>query len=206
MRSLKMKTEHPAMIVIAGPSGVGKSTVIQKLMETQKDIFFSVSATTRAPRPMEKDGRDYYFMTKEKFEELLANDGLLEHTFYAGEYYGTPRAQIIEQYEAGKDVFFDVDEYGVKSIREKLPQCACVLLAPPSMEILEARLRGRGTETEEKIQKRLQTARNYYDQIGNFDYIISVESPEYAASRLEAILISQRQKIIDVDKIKELFI
>ena len=201
-----MKLEHPALVVISGPSGVGKSTIIHKVMETQKDIYFSVSATTRAPREGEVNGVDYIFIEKEEFEKLIENDGLLEYTQFAGEYYGTPRAQMQEQYDAGKDVFFDVDFVGVRSMREKLPQSAFVLLVPPSMEVLEERLRGRGTETEAKIQQRLATARSYIEAADAFDYVISVENPEYAAERLEAVLVSQRQKIMDAEKIKELFI
>lgn len=201
-----MKIEHPALVVISGPSGVGKSTVIHKVMETQKDIYFSVSATTRAPREGEVNGVDYIFIEKEEFEDLIENDGLLEYTQFADEYYGTPRAQMQKQYDAGKDVFFDVDFVGVRSMREKLPRSAFVLLVPPSMEVLEERLRGRGTETEEKIRQRLATARSYIEAADAFDYVISVENPEYAAERLEAVLVSQRQKIMDAEKIKELFI
>lgn len=201
-----MKIEHPACIVLSGPSGVGKSTVLKNLRKTQPDFYFSVSATTRAPRPGELDGKDYIFLTKPEFEDLLANDGLLEYTVYAGEYYGTPRAQMQKAYDEGRDIFFDVDEVGARSIREKLAQCVTVLLAPPSMEVLEQRLRGRGTETEEKIARRLATAKNYFEQIDIFDYVISVEEPEYASSRLEAILLSARHRILEPEKIKELFL
>jgi len=201
-----MKIEHPACIVLTGPSGVGKSTVLKKLMETQPDIYFSVSATTRSPRPGEREGIDYNYISREEFESLLENDGLLEYTHYAGEYYGTPRKQMQDAIDAGRDVFFDVDELGARSIREKVPGCAVVFLAPPSLDELERRLRGRGTETEEKIQKRLSVAKNYFDQLDIFDYVISSETPEYAAARLEAILISQRTRIIDLEKTKEFFI
>ena len=109
-------------------------------------------------------------------------------------------------YDEGRDIFFDVDEVGARSIREKLAQCVTVLLAPPSMEVLEQRLRGRGTETEEKIARRLATAKNYFEQIDIFDYVISVEEPEYASSRLEAILLSARHRILEPEKIKELFL
>lgn len=201
-----MKIEHPAMVVVSGPSGVGKSTVIRKLMEKYPDIYFSISATTRARREGEEDGVDYFYMSEGEFEELIENDGLLEYTRYAGNYYGTLRSQVNAQYEAGRDIFFDVDDLGVRSIREKLPQCVCVLLAPPSAQVLEQRLRGRGTESEEKILQRLASARNYLEILDSFDYVISVESPEYAASRLEAVLLSQRLRITDSEKIKELFI
>lgn len=201
-----MKIEHPACIILSGPSGVGKSTVLKKLMQTQPDLYFSVSATTRAPRPGEREGVDYAYLRREEFEALLENDGLLEYTCYAGEYYGTPRAQMQRAYDQGRDIFFDVDERGARSIREKLPDSVAVLLAPPSMAVLEQRLRGRNTETEEKIQKRLETAKNYFEQIDIFDYVISAETPEYAAARLEAILISQRLRILKAEKIKEFFI
>ena len=109
-------------------------------------------------------------------------------------------------YDQGRDIFFDVDERGARSIREKLPDSVAVLHAPPSMAVLEQRLRGRNTETEEKIQRRLETAKNYFEQIDIFDYVISAETPEYAAARLEAILISQRLRILKAEKIKEFFI
>lgn len=201
-----MKIEHPACIILSGPSGVGKSTVLKKLMESQPDLYFSVSATTRAPRPGELAGIDYDYLDHAEFEALLANDGLLEYTCYAGEYYGTPRAQMQRAFDMGRDIFFDVDERGARSIREKLPDSVAVLLAPPSLAVLEQRLRGRNTETEEKIQKRLSTARNYFEQLDIFDYVISAETPEYAARRLEAILLSQRLRNLEPEKIKEFFI
>ena len=145
--------------IISGPSGVGKSTVLHALFEGRNDLYFSVSATTRAPRPGEQEGIDYYYRTTEQFQQLIANDEVVEYNFYNGNYYGTLKSEVEKRLEAGKVVVLVIDVHGAANIRRMFPGATTVFLLPPSVEELEHRLRGRGTETEESIQERLATAR-----------------------------------------------
>jgi len=147
------------MFVISGASGVGKSTVLKQVMDGRDDLKFSVSATTRAPRPGEQEGIDYYYRTTEQFQQLIANDEVVEYNFYNGNYYGTLKSEVEKRLEAGKVVVLVIDVHGAANIRRMFPGATTVFLLPPSVEELEHRLRGRGTETEESIQERLATAR-----------------------------------------------
>jgi len=158
------------LIVISGASGVGKGTVLGKVMGKRDDLSFSVSATTRDPRPGEQDGVHYYFVTKERFEEMIQKGEFLEYDNHAANYYGTPRDQAEERMEKGS-VLLDIEPNGAKAVREAMPEAVLIFIMPPSMEELERRLRGRGDTSEEQIGLRLKRAvwemeqRNWYDHV-----------------------------------------
>ena len=176
------------LLVISGPSGTGKSTAIGVLMSQMDGLEFSVSATTRAPRPGENDGVDYYFVSREQFDEMIRNNELLEHADFVGNSYGTPRSQVEARLEKGISVILDIEVQGAAQVKASMPEAVTVFLAPPSLEILEQRLRGRGTDSEEMILKRLETAREELLLAPNYDYLVIANEPEQTASEIRAIL------------------
>ena len=155
------------MFAISGASGVGKSTVLKQVMDGRDDLKFSVSATTRPPRPGETDGVHYYFVTRERFEEMIRENAFLEYDAHAGNYYGTPRAQAEEKMEQGL-LLLDIEPMGAKQVKQSAPDAVLIFIMPPSREELERRLRGRGTETEESIRERLATAKQELAQQDHF--------------------------------------
>ena len=161
-----------ALIIISGFSGAGKGTLVKRLISDYDRFALSISMTTRAPREGEVNGREYFFVTKEEFEKTIAEDGLLEHACYVGNYYGTPRAYVEEQMAAGKDVILEIEVQGAVQIKAKFPEAILIFVTPPSVAELERRLRGRGTETEEKIQGRLTRAKEEVEFIPDYDFIL----------------------------------
>lgn len=159
------------LIVISGASGVGKGTVLNLVMEKRKDLSFSVSATTRAPRPSEVDGVHYYFITKEQFEAMIARGEFLEYDAHAANYYGTPRAQAEEKRRSGH-VLLDIEPKGAAQVRQAAPDATLIFIMPPSQEELERRLRGRGDIPEEQIAIRMERAAWEMEQRGWYDYVV----------------------------------
>ena len=186
-----MRAERGVLIVLSGPSGAGKSTVIRQLMKRRSDIRFSVSATTRPPRPGERDGVDYYFITREAFDDLIAQDALLEHAEYVGNCYGTPAAPVERDLAAGYNVLLDIEVQGAAQVMAKRPDTVSVFFCPPSLAELERRLRGRGTDSEEKIVDRLKTARQEYKLMDRYAYIVVNDDADTAAAELDAIITAQ---------------
>ena len=183
--------EKGKLLVISGPSGAGKSTVIGKLMEKRSDVCFSVSVTTRQPRPGEVDGRDYFFVTPQHFQELADGGYLLENAEYVGNRYGTPRGYVEQRRLEGKTVILDIEVQGAFQVRSSMPSAVLVFLAPPSIEELERRLRGRGTDPEEKIRVRLDTARDEFKRARDYDYIVINDDAKEAARELDAIITAE---------------
>ena len=159
------------ILVISGPAGSGKSTVTKYIKENP-DFVFSISRTTRYTRPGEIDGVDYYFVTKDEFRQKLAEDDFLEHAEYCGEMYGTPKSLVYEQIEKGKNVILEIEVEGAMQVKEKCPEAVLIMLLPPSFRVQEERLRGRGTEPEDKIQKRLEKTRKEIPFAEKYDYIV----------------------------------
>ena len=159
------------ILVISGPAGSGKSTVT-KFIRENPDYVFSISRTTRYTRPGEVDGVDYYFVTKDEFKQKLAEDDFLEHAEYCGEMYGTPKSLVYEQIEKGKNVILEIEVEGAMQVKEKCPDAVLIMLLPPSFKVQEARLRGRGTEPEEKVLKRLEKTRKEIPYAEKYDYIV----------------------------------
>ncbi len=180
--------EKGKLIVISGPSGAGKSTVVFKAIEERGDICFSTSVTTRKPRPGEVDGKEYFFVDLERFQEMVDNDELLEHAEYVANSYGTPRFYVEQQMENGMNVLLDIEVQGARQIREKMPDAVMIFIVPPSIEELERRLRGRGTDTERAIEARLIRARQEYAEADFYDYLIINDDLDKAAHQLNAII------------------
>ena len=180
------------LLVLSGPSGVGKGTVLGELMKRRSDMCFSVSATTRQPREGEVDGVNYFFVTKERFEEMIRNNELLEYAQFVSNSYGTPRAYVEQQLERGMNEILDIEVQGARNIVKMIPDAVSVYMIPPSYEELEKRLRGRGTETEEQIQGRLQTAINEARAADFYRYIIVNDNLETAVNELDAIMTAEK--------------
>ena len=180
------------LYVFTGPSGAGKGTVLGRLREQDDRLFYSISATTRAPRPGETDGVQYYFLSRADFEEKIAQNAFLEHARYVDNYYGTLEAPVNEKLAEGYDVILEIEVQGAMQVHEKRPDAVMVFIAPPSFEELAARLRGRGTESEEKIQKRLETAREELTHQGEFDYVIVNDEVGRAVDEIRGILAARR--------------
>ena len=176
------------LYVFTGPSGAGKGTVLSRLLSEDEKLFFSISATNRAPRPGEKDGVQYYFLTKEDFEAKIAANAFLEHAKYVDNYYGTLEAPVNEKLEEGCDVILEIEVQGAMQIKKKRPDAVMVFIAPPSFEELASRLRGRGTETEESIQERLATARQELAEQDKFTVKLVNNQIEPCAAELYQVI------------------
>ena len=167
------KGTRGVLFVFSGPSGVGKGTLKAKLFEEFADrIAYSVSATTRGPREGEVDGKDYFFISRQEFERRVKNNEFLEHAEFAGNCYGTPRAYVEKLLDSGMNVVLEIDVQGALQVMKSMPECVSVFILPPSFEELEHRLRGRGTETEEKVRERLETAKRELPYAPQYDYQI----------------------------------
>ena len=189
--------EKGKLIVISGPSGAGKSTVVFKAIEGREDVCFSTSVTTRKPRPGEVDGREYFFVDLDRFKEMVENDELLEHAEYVANSYGTPRAYVDEKLNAGLNVLLDIEVQGARQIREKKPDAVMIFIIPPSLEELERRLKGRGTDTERAIEARLIRARQEYQEADFYDYLIINDDADKAARELSAIILAEHCRAAD---------
>lgn len=187
----KRKKQKGNLIVLSGPSGVGKSTVISELLSERSDIHFSVSFTTRAPRVGEENGVNYNFVDRVEFERMIAAGELLEHAEYVGNYYGTSLKVIRDKLDQGVDVLLDIEVQGAAKVREKCPEAVLIFIVPPSFEELSRRLHGRNTDGEEVINGRLQKAREEYKEIVNYDYLVVNDKVPDAAAEIMAILLAE---------------
>ncbi|HDQ26681.1 MAG TPA: guanylate kinase [bacterium] len=183
------------VFVVSAPSGAGKTTVIREFLKKHKrDFVLSVSATTRPPRNGEKDGRDYYFFSEDKFKKFIEQGKFLEHARVVGNRYGTLKKTVINSAENGKNVIMDVDVQGMKSIKKRLPESVAIFLKPPSFEELKKRLEGRKTESRESLAKRLKLAKKELKEEQKYDYIVVNKELGKAVEDLEEILKIERQK------------
>ena len=185
------------LFVISGPSGAGKSTVVFKAMEGREDYCFSTSVTTRKPRPGEVNGREYFFIDRDRFSEMVLRDELLEYAEYVSNSYGTPRAYVEEQLDAGFDVILDIEIQGARQVHEKMPEAVMIFIAPPTLEELERRLVNRGTDTAEAISGRLARARQEYAEADFYSYIIVNGDADTAAAELASIITAEHCRFGD---------
>lgn len=182
------------LLVVSGPSGVGKGTVCKYLTETEPDIFLSVSATSRKPREGEVEGQHYYFVSPEKFKEMIDGDEFLEYASYITSSYGTPKKPCFEHLENGNSVILEIEVQGGTKVKEKYPDTVMIFIVPPDMETLKQRLRGRGTEADDVIEKRIKRAYEEFDYLEKYDYIVVNDDIEKAAQRIKAIICAEQQK------------
>ena len=185
------------LVVISGPSGVGKGTIINILLERRSNAKLSVSATTRAPRPGEIDGVHYYFMDEPTFKSMIERNDFLEYMqVFHTHYYGTPRSFVLKELESGNDVILDIDVQGAMKVKASYPDAVLIFIAPPSMSELKERLIGRGTETPEQIERRFNTAFEEVKQVGNYDYVVVNDILDIAVNKIESIIGAEKSRII----------
>lgn len=197
--------EQGLLVIFSGPSGSGKGTVLQSLLTGRTDLVVSVSATTRAPRPGEQEGVNYFFRTRQEFEQMIAQDQLLEYAEYSGNYYGTPASFIRSQREQGRHVLLEIEVQGALQVMRRCPDAVSIFLVPPSQEELERRLRGRGTETEEAISLRMEAARREIACMDHYQYVVVNREVAAAAADVSSILRAETMRFSRMKDIKEEF-
>lgn len=191
-----LMTKKGLLIVLSGPSGVGKGTVRQAIFSKgERDFIYSISATTRQRREGEVDGVDYFFKTREEFEDMIKNDQLLEYTEYVGNYYGTPVDYVQKTIDAGKDIFLEIEVQGAMQVKERMPEGTYIFLTPPNMDELEARIVNRGTDESPIIRQRMEKAIEEIELMRYYDYAVENDTVENAVSKVLAIIQSEHLKV-----------
>ena len=204
MSNIIKQKERGSLIVISGPSGAGKDTVVAKyLRKRNSNAWLSISCTSRAMRPGDKEGKSYYFLTKEEFEAKIENGDFLEYALYNGNYYGTPREHIEEHLQNGEDVFLVIEVQGALKVKELVPEAICIFIMPPSMKELRKRLVGRKTESKEKVLNRFKTAYQEINEVANYNYVVTNDEVDNAVNKIKAILVSEKCR---VDRIEQVFL
>ncbi|KIX90968.1 guanylate kinase [Staphylococcus microti] len=190
-----MDTEKGLLIVLSGPSGVGKGTVRKRIFDDPNTSYkYSISMTTRDMREGEQDGVDYFFKTRDAFEQLIEQDAFIEYAEYVGNYYGTPVQYVKDTMNEGHDVFLEIEVEGAKQVRKKFPDALFIFLAPPSLDHLKERLIGRGTESSEKIQRRVDEARKEVEMMNLYDYVVVNDEVDLAKDRIQSIVEAEHLK------------
>mgnify|MGYP001072713009 CR=1 FL=1 len=183
------------LMVISGFSGAGKGTLVKKLLSEYDNYALSISMTTRGPREGEQDGREYFFRTREQFEENIAKNGFIEYAQYCGNYYGTPKKEVQRSLDEGKDIILEIEVQGALKVKEIMPEAVLIFIFPPSFEELEKRLVGRNTETPEVIEKRLFRAKEELVISKQYDYIVVNDEIELASQKIHCIIDAEKQKV-----------
>ncbi len=183
------------LFIVSAPSGAGKTSLLKRLREELPDLVISISHTTRPRRPGEVDGRDYYFVSVETFERMLAQGAFLEHAKVFDHYYGTARRQVEENLERGFDVVLEIDWQGARQVREKMPESRSIFILPPSRQVLEQRLRSRGQDSEAVIARRMRAARAEIAHYDEYDYLVVNDRFEQALMQLESIIVADRLRL-----------
>ena len=190
--------------IICGPSGVGKGTVVARLLASNPNLYFSVSATTRQPRNGEVDGVHYHFLSREQFQSWIAEDAFLEHAEFVGNYYGTPKKYVDAAMAQGRDVILDIEIQGAEQVHRQRPEAVRIYVAPPSWAELERRLIGRGTEDMEKVRSRLERGKQEFAAASSFDYFVINDTVDHAVTEITAIMTAEHcmpdERIAMIDK------
>lgn len=183
------------LVIVSGFSGAGKGTLIKALLARYADQYaLSISATTRGPREGEQHGREYFFLSKNEFEQLIAEDALIEHACYVGNYYGTPKRYVMEQMEAGRDVILEIEIQGALKVKERFPETLMIFVTPPGAGELERRLRGRGTETEDVIRSRLHRAVEEAEFMDRYEYVLVNDNLDTCVEEMHQLIQSQHKR------------
>ena len=199
-----IKTNNKGLlIVVSGPSGAGKDTICQKLIKENSNIWMSVSMTTRKPRPLEKDGVDYFFVSSEEFENKINDNTFLEYASYNDNYYGTPKDKVEEKLNEGKDVILVIDINGAINIKKIIPSALFIFIMPPDMETLKNRLIGRKTESKDKVVQRFITAYNEVNNYKKYNYVVVNDKVEDAVNKVKSIIQSEKCR---VDRIEDIYL
>ena len=191
------------LLVLSAPSGAGKGTIIKRLMDDDRSLKLSVSATTRSPRPGEVDGEDYFFISREEFDDLVKNGEMLEHAEYVGNCYGTPKGPVERWLEDGLDVILEIDVQGGAQVKKIMPECVSIFILPPSMRELENRLRGRSTEKDEVVNARLEAARQEVHRAEDYDSVVVNDTVDQAVEEIKTIIAAEKHRFIRVSSIVE---
>jgi len=205
MSNIIKQKERGSLVVISGPSGAGKDTVVAKYLRkrNKNKAWLSVSCTSRAMRPGDKEGKSYYFLSREKFEEKISNGDFLEYALYNDNYYGTPKEHIEEHLKNGEDVFLVIEVQGALKVKELVPEAICIFIMPPSMKELRKRLVGRKTESKEKVLNRFKTAYQEINEVANYNYVVTNDEISNAVEKIHAILLSEKCR---VDRIEQVYL
>ena len=203
MESMLKTKKQGLLIVLSGPSGCGKNTIINKVMENNKNIWLSISCTSREPRGEEKNGVNYYFLSREEFEQEIENDEFLEYAEYSKNYYGTPKKYIKEKIDQGIDVLLEIEIEGATNIKKLIPEAIFIFIMPPSLKTLVKRLKKRGTESNDKIIKRFHEAYKEINEITKYNYVVVNDEIDDTVDKIEAILKAEKCR---VDRIEEVYL
>ena len=196
------RKEKGDLIVISGPSGSGKGSIIKELLKNNSNLYLSVSMTSRPMRNYETNGIEYHFVTKEEFEQKIKDDELLEYTLYNDNYYGTPKSEITDNIKKGKNVILEIEIEGALNVKKLVPEAIFIFILPPSMKELLKRLKGRGTEDNDKIIRRFKTAYREINEISKYNYVVVNDTLEEASANIEAIIKSEKLRVDRIEDIE----
>lgn len=203
MSKILKQRERGSLIVISGPSGCGKGTIIQEFLKNHDNVWLSISCTSRDMRPGDIKDETYYFISREEFEKKIENNEFLEYALYNGNYYGTPKEHIEEKLTKGIDVILEIEVQGALKVKEIVPEAICIFIMPPSMKELRKRLVGRRTESKDKVLNRFKTAYREINEVTRYNYVVTNDSVEEASMKIAAIIMSEK---CSVDRIEEVYL